>query len=137
MKILVIENEELVRAGVLELLEAENFDAIGAENGRVGVQLAQDYLPDLILCDVMMPELDGYGVLNVLQQNASTANIPFILLTTKATHSDLQLPGYGTRSRRLPHQAVYSRGITERDRDSAEKTAGRCQAVSTKARQFA
>lgn len=90
MKILVIENEELVRAGVLELLEAENFDAIGAENGRVGVQLAQDYLPDLILCDVMMPELDGYGVLNVLQQNAATATIPFIFLTAKATQSDLR-----------------------------------------------
>jgi len=90
MKILVIENEEPVRAGVLELLEAEDFDAIGAENGRVGIQLAQDYLPDLILCDVMMPELDGYGVLNVLQQNAATATIPFIFLTAKATQSDLR-----------------------------------------------
>jgi len=88
MKILVIENEEPVRAGILELLAAEDFDAIGAENGRVGVQLAQDYLPDLILCDVMMPELDGYSVLDVLQQDSATATIPFIFLTAKATQFD-------------------------------------------------
>jgi CheY-like chemotaxis protein len=62
-KILVIEDEEFVRYNILELLEAENFDATGAENGLIGVQMARAIGPDLIICDVMMPELDGYGVL--------------------------------------------------------------------------
>jgi len=56
---------------------------IGAENGRQGVQLASLHLPDLILCDVMMPELDGYGVLKALRASSITARIPFIFLTAK------------------------------------------------------
>lgn len=89
-KILVIEDETLVRENLLDLLEAEDFQAIGAANGRLGVKLAQEMLPDLIICDVMMPELDGYGVLKTLQQNVATATIPFIFVTAKSDENDLR-----------------------------------------------
>ncbi|MBD1833469.1 EAL domain-containing protein [Cyanobacteria bacterium FACHB-472] len=89
-KILVIEDEEPVLAGMSALLTAENFDVIGAENGKVGVELAIKNQPDLIICDVTMPELDGYGVLRELRQNPATAMIPFIFLTAKSTKSDLR-----------------------------------------------
>lgn len=89
-KILVIEDETDVREVVLDILEAENFDVIGAPNGRIGVEMATAERPDLILCDVMMPELDGYGVLAALRSSPVTAAIPFIFLTAKATRSDLR-----------------------------------------------
>ena len=62
-KILVIEDEEVVRTNILELLDAENFEALEASNGLLGIQLAREHLPDLIICDIMMPTLDGYAVL--------------------------------------------------------------------------
>jgi CheY-like chemotaxis protein len=86
-KILVIENYEPVRANLLELLEAEEFEGRGAENGHAGVQLARDYLPDLVLCDLTMPESDGYDVLAELRRNPDTAEIPLIFLTD-TTDSD-------------------------------------------------
>ena len=89
-KILVIEDEELVRLNILELLEAENFEGIGAEDGLVGVQLAQDQKPDLIICDVMLPGLDGYEVLTTLRQDPATAIIPLIFLTAKAARRELR-----------------------------------------------
>ncbi|NET59684.1 MAG: hybrid sensor histidine kinase/response regulator [Symploca sp. SIO2E6] len=87
-KILVIEDEELVRENLLDFLEAEDYQTIDACNGRIGVELAQQHLPDLIICDVMMPELDGHGVLDKLRQNSATATIPFIFLTAKADKMD-------------------------------------------------
>jgi signal transduction histidine kinase len=87
-KILVIEDEALLREEILDLLEIEGFEAVGAEGGQVGVQLAQTQLPDLIICDIMMPELDGYGVLTTLRQNSDTALIPFIFLSAKGTAED-------------------------------------------------
>ncbi|MEP0872831.1 EAL domain-containing protein [Trichocoleus desertorum AS-A10] len=89
-KILVIEDDLPVRENILELLEAEEFDVIGAENGAVGVQMARKHLPDLILCDVMMPELDGHGVLATLRTDPATAAIPFIFLTAKADKTDFR-----------------------------------------------
>lgn len=89
-KILVIEDEIFIRENLIELLEIEGFEAIGAENGFVGVHLAKEYQPDLILCDVMMPELDGYGVLNALRQESATATIPFMFLTASADRNNLQ-----------------------------------------------
>ena len=82
-KILVIEDEAQTRDMFLECLEAEGFDAIGAENGLVGVQRAIDQLPDLVICDIMMPELDGYRVLAQLRRNPVTAIIPFIFITAR------------------------------------------------------
>ena len=89
-KILVIEDEIFIRENLIELLEIEGFEAVGAENGFVGVRLAKEYQPDLILCDVMMPELDGYGVLNALRQEPDTATIPFMFLTASADRNNLQ-----------------------------------------------
>lgn len=90
IKILVIEDDQPVRENLLELLEVEDFDVIGAHNGLVGVELARTHLPDLILCDVMMPELDGYGVLTALRSEPATSAIPFIFLTAKADKTDLR-----------------------------------------------
>ena len=89
-KILVIEDEGLLRANTLQILEFENFQTIEAQNGLIGMQLAQEHLPDLIICDIMMPEVDGYGVLAALRQNPITATIPFIFTTAKASKADLR-----------------------------------------------
>ena len=89
-KILVIEDEELIRDNIVELLETENFEVFTAENGKIGLQLAIQHQPDLILCDVTMPEIDGYGVITALQNNPITATIPFIFLTANADVGDLR-----------------------------------------------
>lgn len=86
--ILVIEDELLVRENILDLLEVEDFTAIGAATGEEGVQMALQCKPDLILCDVMMPKLDGYGVLKALRQHPATADTPFIFLSAKADQAD-------------------------------------------------
>lgn len=87
-KILVIEDEKTVRYNLVEMLIAENFIAIGAPNGSIGIQLAKKEIPDLIVCDVMMPEMDGYRVLAELRADPITAKIPFIFLTAKADRTD-------------------------------------------------
>jgi signal transduction histidine kinase len=89
-KILVIEDEPSVRENLLELLDAEDFEVCGAGDGQSGVELAKAEIPNLIICDVMMPELDGYGVLKALRQNPVLATIPFIFLTAKADKMDLR-----------------------------------------------
>jgi len=87
-KILVIEDELSVRDNILELLEANNFQVTESDNGLAGIQLATQQLPDLIVCDVMMPQLDGYEVLTALRSNPATQTIPFIFLTAKASRDD-------------------------------------------------
>jgi len=89
-KILVIEDEPEMRWNITTLLRYYEYEPIEAENGRTGVELARQEKPDLILCDVTMPELDGYGVLQALQQDAGLALIPFIFLTAKADKDDLR-----------------------------------------------
>ena len=89
-KILVIEDDQFVRENILELLEAEEFATVGAENGTAGVLLAKAEKPDLIICDVMMPEMDGFGVLQELRSHEKTATIPFIFLSAKADQIDLR-----------------------------------------------
>lgn len=89
-KILIIEDEPSVRENLVRLLKAEGFEVMGAENGREGIEIAISTTPDLILCDVMMPELDGYGVLQTLRSEMTTSTIPFIFLTAKASRSDLR-----------------------------------------------
>lgn len=89
-KVLVIEDDINVRENILELLDNEGFSLIEAENGEIGVELAQAQIPDLILCDVMMPELDGYGVLKALRQNPTTVMIPLIFLTAKSDKTDFR-----------------------------------------------
>lgn len=87
-KILVIEDNFDVRENIVELLQLSGYTVLDAENGRIGVQKALLDHPDLILCDVMMPELDGFGVLHILEKTPQTANIPFIFLTAKTENSD-------------------------------------------------
>ncbi|MDY6939220.1 MAG: response regulator [Cyanobacteriota bacterium] len=89
-KILVIEDEQLLLKNILSILKAEGFEAIGASGGSRGVEMATSETPDLIICDVMMPELDGYGVLKQLQQNPETHLIPFIFLTAKSDRADIR-----------------------------------------------
>jgi CheY-like chemotaxis protein len=81
--ILVIEDDELVRESVLAVLESKGFRVLSAENGLIGIQMAEVHLPDLILCDILMPGLDGYEVLSALSSNPETQGIPFIFLTAK------------------------------------------------------
>lgn len=90
VKVLVIEDEEMIRENILDLLDAEDFEGLEAENGRIGVDIAKAEMPDLILCDVMMPELDGYGVLEELRSHPKTVMIPFIFLTAKAEKNDVR-----------------------------------------------
>jgi signal transduction histidine kinase/DNA-binding response OmpR family regulator len=89
-KILLIEDTDSLREIILKLLECLDYQAMGAENGKVGLQLAQEHLPDIILCDIMMPEMDGYEVLTALRQKPETAIIPFIFLSAKADKSDIR-----------------------------------------------
>ncbi|MFO1488825.1 MAG: response regulator transcription factor [Verrucomicrobiota bacterium] len=89
-KILVIEDEPEMRRNLLTILKLEKFQPFGAENGRAGLAAVKSNKPDLILCDVMMPELDGLGVLDALRHDENTASIPFIFLTAKGEKEDLR-----------------------------------------------
>jgi DNA-binding NarL/FixJ family response regulator len=89
-KILVIEDEPEMRRNLATVLRLEKFQPLTAENGRAGVELARKEKPDLILCDVMMPQLDGYGVLQALRDDSELALIPFIFLTAKGEKEDLR-----------------------------------------------
>jgi len=89
-KILVIEDSKEVCENIQQILELEDFSVITAVNGRIGIELAQHQTPDLIICDVMMPEVDGYGVLETLQKDVMARNIPFIFLTAKAEYRSMR-----------------------------------------------
>lgn len=89
-KILLIEDNEDVRENTAEILELSNYKVIVAENGKIGVEKALEFLPDLIICDIMMPVLDGYGVLHAVLKNETIKNTPFIFLTAKTERSDFR-----------------------------------------------
>jgi CRP/FNR family cyclic AMP-dependent transcriptional regulator len=89
-KVLLIEDNKAVRENIEEILTLSGYDVATAENGKKGVELAQKNLPDLVICDIMMPELDGYGVLHLLSKSAQTSSIPFIFLTAKADRADFR-----------------------------------------------
>jgi CRP-like cAMP-binding protein len=89
-KILLIEDNNEVRENTAEILSLANYEVVTAENGKIGVELAGREKPDLIICDIMMPELDGYGVLHILSKKTETASIPFIFLTAKTEKSDIR-----------------------------------------------
>lgn len=86
--ILIIEDNTDVRENTAEILELANYKVLQAENGKLGVELAQQKKPDLIICDIMMPVLDGYGVIHLLNKSPQTASIPFIFLTAKSERAD-------------------------------------------------
>ncbi|MCX6317987.1 MAG: response regulator [Bacteroidetes bacterium] len=89
-KILIIDDNEDIRENTAEILMLGGYKTITAENGKKGVEAALAEKPDLIVCDIMMPELDGYGVLHLLRKNPETEDIPLIFLTAKAERSDLR-----------------------------------------------
>jgi CheY-like chemotaxis protein len=89
-KILVIEGGAEMRRNLTTILRLEKFHPLPAENGRVGVELAKTEKPDLILSDIVMPELDGYGVIAALRANRDTLSIPFIFVTAKAEKRDIR-----------------------------------------------
>jgi len=89
-KILLIEDNEDVRNNTAEILELSNYEVIVAENGKTGIEKALEHLPDLIICDIMMPVLDGYGVLHAVHKNNTIKNTPFIFLTAKTERSDFR-----------------------------------------------
>jgi diguanylate cyclase (GGDEF)-like protein len=88
--ILIIEDVQALREEIMETLVYEGFDVLGAENGLVGVQIAKTYLPNLIICDIAMPELDGYGTILAVRQEPSTSMIPFIFLTAMTERGDMR-----------------------------------------------
>lgn len=83
-QILVIEDEEPVREAIVELLNLENLQTIDTDNGRDGIRLAKELLPALIICNILMPDMDGYSVLIELRKEKATAKIPIIFLSAKA-----------------------------------------------------
>src|SRR5580693_6502953 len=89
-KVLIIEDNNDIRENIVEILELAGYKVHAANNGKTGVDLALKHTPDIILCDIMMPELDGYGVLYMLNKNPDTAATPFIFLTAKAERVDLR-----------------------------------------------
>src|SRR5688572_5860299 len=88
--ILVIDDNIEIRENTVEILSLAGYNAYATENGKKGVETAIKQKPDLIVCDIMMPELDGYGVLHLLKKNPDTEHIPFIFLTAKAERSDFR-----------------------------------------------
>ncbi len=90
-KILVIEDTLNVRENIIEILETEDYEVHGAENGKIGVEMAIKIQPDLVLCDIMMPVMDGYETLVAMRKNVATSTVPFIFLTAKNTRQDQRL----------------------------------------------
>ena len=90
-KILIIEDQAPMRRNIALMLQLEGYETVTAENGRTGLEMARKEKPDLILCDVMMPELDGYGVVQGLREEAEFAATPFIFLTAKSDRGDVRI----------------------------------------------
>src|SRR5215207_10282851 len=88
--ILVIEDNKDIRENTAEILDLAGYKTFTAENGKKGVDIAIREKPDVIVCDIMMPELDGYGVLHLVRKNVETQNIPFIFLTAKSERGDFR-----------------------------------------------
>lgn len=88
--VLVIDDNNDIRENTAEILELAGYKTFTAENGKRGVEVAMREKPAVIVCDIMMPELDGYGVLHLLRKNVDTQNIPFIFLTAKTERSDFR-----------------------------------------------
>lgn len=88
--LLLIENEPILLTELQDTLAIEGFEVIGTDNGNDGIRLAQEHLPDVIVCDVMMPAPNGYAVLDALKQDPKTASIPFIFLTALVSKTERQ-----------------------------------------------
>lgn len=89
-KILLIEDNAEMRENLTEILELAEYEVKSAEDGLIGIQYARQFRPDIILCDIMMPNLDGFGVLKIIQQDESLKHLPFIFLTAKSEKEDFR-----------------------------------------------
>lgn len=121
-KILVIEDNRDLLENTAEILELANYQVFTAENGREGLEVAVSIQPDLIVCDVMMPEIDGFAVLNILHNHEKLRNTPFIFLSAKTEKSDfrkgMQLGADDYISK--PFDTTYLLTIVERQLEKAE-----------------
>ena len=88
--VLVIEDNDAIREEMEQILQFEGFTVLAADNGHSGIALAETHRPDVILCDIMMPHLDGYGTLTALRGNPATAAIPFVLVSACREEADVQ-----------------------------------------------
>src|SRR5690242_12455149 len=89
-KVLVIEDNDDVREEIVDILRFEGYDVQDAENGRLGLEIAGRWVPDIVLCDIMMPELDGYRTLEAMRADPTSASIPVICLTARGERSDMR-----------------------------------------------
>lgn len=89
-KVLLIEDDIALRENTAELMELAGFDVLSAPNGKIGIDLAKEHLPNIVVCDIMMPEVDGYGVLDALTNYQDTSQIPFIFLSAKTEHKEIR-----------------------------------------------
>src|SRR6187402_605762 len=90
-KILIIEDQAPMRRNIGLMLQMEGYEVVSAENGRIGLEMARKEKPDLILCDVMMPEMDGYGVVQSLREDDNFSATPFVFLTAKSDRGDVRI----------------------------------------------
>ena len=89
-KILLIEDDQIVRDNTAEILQLANYEVLTAENGKTGLEKANVFKPDLIICDILMPELDGYGVMQIAMRNKDLQRIPIIFMSAKTKHEDIR-----------------------------------------------
>src|ERR1700730_12143644 len=90
LRLLVIDDHDEIRENIAEILSLAGYETFTAKNGKKGVEIALKENPDLVICDIMMPELDGYGVLHLLRKNPGTENTPFIFITAKTERTDFR-----------------------------------------------
>lgn len=90
-RILIIEDQTPMRRNLALMLQMEGYEVASAENGRLGLEKVREFQPDLVVCDVMMPEMDGYAVVQALRSEKATATLPFIFLTAKGDKGDLRV----------------------------------------------
>ncbi len=88
--VLLVEDDLALRENTAELLELSNYKVITAPNGKIGMEMAMQHIPDIIVCDIMMPEVDGYGVLEAVASHEQTMYIPFIFLSAKTEHKEIR-----------------------------------------------
>jgi CRP-like cAMP-binding protein len=88
--VLIIEDNDMIRENTAEILQMANYKVLTAENGKIGVELALQQRPDVVICDIMMPGMDGYGVLHVFSKNPELESVPFIFLSAKTERADIR-----------------------------------------------
>lgn len=89
-KVLIIEDDNIVRENTAEILQLANYEVITAENGKIGIEKAKFFQPDLVICDILMPDLDGYGVLQIMMRSRTLQKIPLIFMSAKTKHDDIR-----------------------------------------------